>query len=176
MYRAGCMLWDAVKSAFGRYLKAQLLIALTAFALMFPALFIYGQKYAFLIALFLAFLDFLPLLGTSALLTPWGIIEIVRGDIVKGLFLFSLTGSFFFVRRFMEPKIVGSQSELHPLVALLSIAVGIKLSGLWGAILGPIAMMIVVSLIKAHIFDNTVKDIRAAFDDIAGLLRPKGGS
>lgn len=173
IYRHLIMLKDAFKSALGGYLKAQLLLALLAFAVMFPALAIYGQSYAFLIALFLAFLDFLPIVGTTVGLVPWGLIEMASGNIAKGIFLIILAGAFFVLRKIVEPKIVGSQTGLHPLVALMSIFVGLKVSGIWGAVLGPIVVMIAISVIKAHVFEDTIKDIKDVFNDLAGILQRK---
>lgn len=168
------MLKDAFKSALGGYLKAQLLLALLAFAVMFPALAIYGQSYAFLIALFLAFIDFLPIIGTAAILIPWGLLEVAGGDFVKGIFLLILAGAFFIFRKIVEPKIVGSQIGLHPLVALISIYAGMKILGIWGAIFGPIVIMIAINIIKTHVFDNTIKDIKDVYHDLAGILDRKG--
>lgn len=171
MYGHFSMLRDATKSALGGYFKAQLLLALLAFVVMFSALVIYGQAYAFLIALVLAFIDFLPIVGTAVILVPWGVLTIAAGDILKGVFLLILAGAFFLLRRIVEPKIVGSQTGLHPLVALISIYVGMKIFGVWGAILGPIIMMVIISVAKSHIFDNAIKDIKDMFHDISGMLR-----
>jgi sporulation integral membrane protein YtvI len=165
---------DAIKSALGGYFKAQLLLALLAFVVMLLALLIYGQGYAFLLALLLAFIDFLPILGTSALLIPWGLIELAAGDVVKCIFLWGLAGGFFLVRRMVEPHIVGSQTGFHPLAALVSIVIGMRVSGVWGAVFGPIVAMIAFNTIKSGIFDNAVKDFRDACDDIATVLHRDG--
>jgi len=171
MYRYFDILKNASKSALGRYLRAQLLLALLAFVVMFPALQIYGQAYAFLIALFLAFIDFLPIVGTAVVLIPWGILEMAGGNTIKALFLIILAVAFFILRKIVEPKIVGSQTDLHPLIALMSIFVGLKISGIWGAVLGPIAVMIAINIVKTHVFDNAVKDIKDVFNDLADMLQ-----
>jgi len=165
------ILKDAVKSALGGYFKAQFLLALLAFIIMFLALVIYGQEYAILLALFLAVLDFIPIIGTGVFLVPWGILEIIGGDLGKGIFLIILCFAFFVIRRFVEPKIVGRQTGLPPLIALLSIYLGMKLAGIFGAIIGPVAAMIIISIVKSHIFDHTVKDIKDMADDISHLLK-----
>lgn len=159
------------RSAVGGYLKAQLLLSLLAFGVMLIALAVYGQGYAYLIALLLAIIDFLPILGTAVVLVPWGLIEMAGGDFVKGIFLCALSGGFFVLRKLVEPRIVGSQTGLHPLAALMSIFVGMKIIGIWGAVFGPIALMIAVSVVKSHVFDSTVADVREAFGDLAQLLR-----
>jgi len=170
IYEQFSMLKNTLKSALGGYFKAQLLLALLAFVVMFPALAIYGQDYAFLIALFLAFIDFLPIIGTAAILVPWGLFEIAGGGAAKGIFLLILAAAFFVFRKIAEPKIVGSQTGLHPLIALTSIYLGLKLSGIWGAILGPIVTMIAIDITKSHVFDNTIKYIKNVYDDLKGIL------
>lgn len=161
----------AAKSALGGYLRAQLLLALFAFVVMFVALAVYGQQYALLIALILAIIDFLPFIGTAIVLVPWGISNLLSGDVGKGIFLLVLAASFFLARRFAEPKIVGQQTGLSPLLALVSIYLGMKLGGVLGMILGPIVMMVSISVIKSGLFDSTIRDLKAAAGDIGSLLR-----
>lgn len=162
---------NSAKSAFGGYIRAQLLLAFMVFVFVFTALAIYGQDYAFLIALAVAVLDFLPIIGAPAVLVPWGIMCVMQGAIGKGIFIFIITASFFIIRRFAEPKIVGSQTGLPPILALLSIYIGMKLSGIWGMILGPIVFMVIISVVKAGVFDNTVKDIKTIVSDIGNIFK-----
>jgi sporulation integral membrane protein YtvI len=165
------LLKNTTQSALWKYFKAQLLLALLAFTIMFVALVIYGQSYAFLIALLLAFFDFLPLLGTGIILVPWALVAATYGgDIVKAIFLLALSGGFFLIRRLVEPKILGSQTGLHPLVALLSIYIGLVKWGIWGAICAPLVVMVAVRVYNTRIFDHTIRDIRAVLQDVGGLF------
>ena len=160
-------------SILGNYLKAQLMLSLLAFIVMLIALLILGQSYAFLIALFLGFIDLLPIVGTSAILVPWGIIELSTGYGFKGSFLLILAGAFFILRKIVEPKIVGSQTGLHPLAALMSVFFGYKLAGVLGAVFGPIITMALVMIYKARFFGGTIKDIKAAIMDLTSILQSK---
>lgn len=154
------LLRDSIVSVLGGYARAQVVLALLAFVFMFIALVIYGQPHAFFIALFLSFIDLLPLLGAIAALAPWGIVEMLGGDMTKGLFLIGLGISFSVIRKIIEPKILGSQTGLHPLAALISTYVGLQLSGLWGALMGPMVLMLIMSITKSGIFDSTVSDFK----------------
>lgn len=165
------ILKSSVANALGGYLKAQLMLALFATIYMFVALFIYGQQYAFLIALFLGFIDLLPIVGAIAILMPWGVLEFVGGDMNKGIFLIIVGVSFFLIRKVVEPKIMGSQTGLHPLLALLSTYVGLQFSGVWGAVLGPILLMLALSIAKSGIFNSTISDLKAVFNRISMALR-----
>lgn len=154
------LLKNSVIQSLGGFFRSQLLIAGIAFVVMYLALVLYGQAYALLIAFILAIVDLLPLIGTIAVLLPWGLLAMLNGDIQKGIFLIGLGIGFFLLRRILEPKIVGSQTGLHPLVALVSIYVGLQISGVWGAILGPLVVMLVLSVYKTGIWDDVLADIR----------------
>jgi len=165
------MIKNAIQSALGKYLKAQLIMGTICFMLMFPALLLYGQSYAFLIALCIAILDFLPFFGAPALLLPWGTIVMLGGDIQKGVFLFALMAVFFMIRRVFEPKIVGGAAGLHPMVALVGIYVGIRLGGILGALLGPVLLMAAISIVRAGVFGDAIADVKSAGADVARWLR-----
>jgi predicted PurR-regulated permease PerM len=158
-----------------KYFKSQLILASLAFVVMFIALQIYGlffeMKYIFLIALSLMIIDFLPILGTSAILIPWaGYAILMEGDIVKGVFLLALAAGFFVLRRLVEPKILGSQTGLHPIVALMSIYIGLRLAGVWGAILGPVLVIMAIGVYNSRVFDNTIQDLKDLGIDLGGLF------
>ncbi len=163
---------SALKALAG-FVRSQLLLALFAFVCMFIALIAVRQPYALLIALFLAFVDLLPIVGTIAVLIPWGLFELAAGNINKAIYLLCVGVAFFLIRKVVEPKIVGSQTGLHPLAALLSTFIGLQFSGVWGAILGPVVLMMAISIYKTGIFDSTVSDVRSAVNNISSILKSK---
>ena len=55
------------------------------------------------------------------------------------------------VRQFLEPRIVGSNLGVHPLVMLMSIYIGLKVFGVMGLILGPVLVIIIKALQKAEL-------------------------
>ena len=166
-YKGYVTIKDATLSALGGYLRAQLLMALVTFGISLVALLIIRQEFALLIALILGFLDLLPIVGTAVVLVPWAIVSIVAGEVARGIYLMSLSLVAFLIRRIIEPKIVGSQMGLPPLVALASIYIGMQVGGVWGLILGPIVAMMFMSLYKVGLFDGWIRDINA----VLNLLR-----
>ena len=161
LYKGYSTLKNAALSALGGYLRAQLLMAFVTFAISFVALLAIRQEFALLLALLLGFLDFVPVVGTSIVLVPWGIISIVGGSVARGIYLIALSLVAFLLRRVIEPKVVGSQMGLSPLMTLISIYIGMQLGGVLGLILGPIVAMIFINLYKAGLFDGWIKDIKA---------------
>src|SRR5699024_5428320 len=107
-----------------------------------------GRPYALVIALGLVIVDLIPLIGTIAILVPWGIIEMIVVDLNSGILLVVLGVLFFVIRRLIEPKIMGKQTGLHPLLALIGIYVGIQYSGLFGALIGPLVMVVLIGVIR----------------------------
>jgi sporulation integral membrane protein YtvI len=171
VYKRFVILKNSAKAAFAGYVKAQILLSSIAFVVMFFALTIYRQDYAFLIALILALIDFLPFLGSSVVLVPWAIVCVLSGDAVKAVFLLSLCFVFFLIRRLAEPKIMSSQTGLSPFLALLSTFVGLKMAGVAGIILAPVITVVLISVIKSGIFDNAKKDFQEFFTLISKALQ-----
>lgn len=153
------------------YIKTQLFIAVFAFVFMFIAFTFLGRPYALVIALGLAIVDLIPLIGTIAILVPWGIIEMIVVDINSGILLVILGVLFFVIRRLIEPKIMGKQTGLHPLLALIGIYVGIQYSGLFGALLGPLVMVVLIGVIRSGILDNTFADLSELYHKTSELLK-----
>lgn len=164
------LLKNSTLFAVGGYIKTQFILAFIAFVFMFIAFILYGQEYALTLALILAIVDLIPLLGTIAVLLPWGIFEWIIGDPSKGIFLVILGIGFFLFRRVTEPKIMGTQTGLHPLLALIGIYVGIEVSGLWGALLGPLVMVILISVFRSGILKNTFSDLKELYYKISMTL------
>lgn len=166
---------SSISDALGGYIRSQFILAFIAFVFMFICLGIYGQRYAFIIALLLAFIDLLPIVGTIAVLLPWGLVEWISGDIQQGMFLIVIGLVFFLLRRILEPRVMGSQTGLHPVLALISTYVGLKFSGIWGAILGPLVLMLVMSILKSGLLSGTGKDIKELFRRVATVLSLQAG-
>ena len=152
---------DVTLSALGSYLRSQFLMAVVAFLFCLVALLIMRQEFAVLLALLLGFFDLLPIVGTSIVLVPWAIVNFLAGDIGRGIYLLAMSLVAFLIRRMIEPKVVGSQMGLSPLMALASIYIGMQLGGVVGLILGPIVAMILVSLYKVGLFNGWIADINA---------------
>lgn len=167
------LLRNTIVLGIGGYVKTQFLLAFTAFIVMFIAFSLYGVDYALTIAFVLAIVDVIPLLGTIAVLFPWGIYELIFGVTNFGVFLVLLGIGFFIFRRLVEPKIMGTQTGLHPIFALIGIYVGIQFSGLWGALLGPLVMVIFIGIIESGILDNTFADISEVYHKISAILNKK---
>ncbi len=99
-------------------------------------------------ALLIAFFDILPVVGTSLVLVPWTIISFLQGNIARGIGLAIITVVVWVVRNILEPKIVGDQVGLHPLLTLMAMYVGARLFGGIGLLGLPVTLAILNALQK----------------------------
>ncbi len=101
---------------------------------------IFGLKHPFLIAFCIAVFDILPVVGTGGIMIPWGLIALLQGNFSLGLGLLLLYVVITVIRNIVEPKIVGGQLGLHPVVTLASMFAGVQLFGVVGLFGFPIGL------------------------------------
>ena len=161
--------------AFGGYLKAELLLSVGVFFILLAGFFITRQPYGLLLALVLAIMDFIPIIGAGTVMVPWAVIALITQDYPTAIEMMSIWGVIALFRRVMEPKFVGDQTGLSPILSLVSIYVGMKLAGVLGMILGPIVLLVLLNLAGMGMFRSLRRDLTAAAEDIAAILshRPR---
>ena len=93
---------------------------------------LFGIESAVLKAAVIALLDIMPILGIGGIMIPWGIISLVLGYTKLGLELLLIYVIVTVVRNYVEPKIVGTQLGLHPIITLIAMFIGLRLFGFWG--------------------------------------------
>lgn len=93
---------------------------------------VFGIEKPVLKAAVIALLDILPILGTGGIMIPWAVTSLVLGYTGLGIQLFIIYGIVTVVRNYVEPKIVGAQLGLHPIITLVAMFVGLRLFGIWG--------------------------------------------
>ena len=132
-----------------KYLRAYFVLMIITFAELCVGLALCGASNPIGIAAITAICDALPVLGTGIVLIPWTLLAFAQGNLsfaVSILIVYVVIGC---VRNFLEPKILGKQLGLHPLATLLAIYIGMKTMGILGMILFPVALQIVMSLIRS---------------------------
>ena len=156
--------------AFGGYLKAEILLSVGVFFILLAGFMLTGQPYSLLLALGLAVLDFIPIVGSGTVMVPWAVVALVVGDYAAAAQIMAIWGIVALFRRVMEPKFVGDQTGLSPILSLVSIYVGMKVAGVLGMILGPIVLLVVLNLAGMGMFRGLHADLSAAARDIAAIL------
>ena len=156
--------------AFGGYLKAEFFLSVGVFFILLAGFTVIRQPYGLLLALALAVLDFIPIVGAGTVMVPWAFIALFVGDFTSAVELMVIWGIIALFRRAMEPKFVGDQTGLSPILSLVSIYVGMKLGGVVGMILGPILLLVLLNLAGMGMFHGLRLDLIAAVRDIAAIL------
>ncbi len=139
---------DHLGKTIAKYLRAYLIIFVLTFTELSIGLSVLRIENAIGIAIIIAVADIFPVLGTGGILIPWSLISLLNSNYSVAIGLIVLYMIIMVVRNFAEPKIVGDQLGLHPLITLISIYLGYIWMGVGGMILLPITMTILIGLHK----------------------------
>lgn len=157
--RGGSILKDLRNAIFG-FIKAQLTLISITFVIVLCGLLILRVEYALTIALLIGLVDLLPYLGTGLIFIPWIVYLFLTGQYKLTIGLSILYGVVLVQRQLMEPKILGTNVGLDPLLTLFSLYVGFILFGLAGIIIGPVSMVVLGALHRAGVFKDLWAFIR----------------
>ena len=136
------MIRNSLVKSVGGYLKAQLKIEVWMYFLLLAGLGILRVNYFALIALGIAFLDFLPFLGTGTVLIPWAVIRILTAEYKTAIGLLVIWGVGQLARQLIQPKIVGDSIGVPPLPTLFLLFIGYKAGGVVGMIIAvPVGLL-----------------------------------
>jgi len=113
-------------------IRSYVLIMLLTFTELSILFSLFGIEHPFLKAGVIALLDIMPILGTGGIMIPWAITSLVLGYTGLGIQLFIIYAIVTVVRNYVEPKIVGTQLGLHPIITLVAMFIGLRLFGFWG--------------------------------------------
>ena len=135
-----------LRTALAQWLRAQLILIGTTFALLFLGFLLLRQPFALLLALGMALLDALPVLGIGLALLPWSLLCLLTGRILRAIALLALWGLITVIRGLLEPKVMAAQAGLPPLAALLAMYAGFAAFGVPGMVLLPLALLVLAQL------------------------------
>lgn len=127
-------------------LKSYLMIMGITFVEVTVGFLILGVKNAPLVAALVAVIDILPILGTGTVVIPWAVLSLIRKDFFMAAGLIILYIVVLVIRQIIEPKIVGTQLVLHPVVTLAGMVVGLSFGGILGMFAVPIAFSCIINL------------------------------
>lgn len=153
-----------VKSECGRYIggycKAQGILMVIVFMIVAFGMAVLRADYVLLVSVLTAFLDALPFFGSGITLWPLAAIYFISGNMKMGVGMIVIYVVIILVRRFVEPKLVSDKIGLHPIFTLVSMYVGYKLWSVIGMIIGPIVLMLLISLYRAGVFNGIIKNVK----------------
>ncbi len=148
----------------GGYLKAEASLILVSFIISLIGLYIlqiigFNIPYPLLMALFIGFVDALPILGSGSVMIPWAIICAINGDLNLGIAIIVLLIIMSVTRQLLEPKLVSKNIGVHPIFTLIAMYTGFKIIGIMGLLIGPIVLIIFKNIFASLIEQGVFKTI-----------------
>lgn len=161
--KIGAHLKDLIKTL-GGYLKAEVTLIFVSFIISLVGLYFlkiinFKVEYPLLMALFIGFVDALPILGSGTVMIPWAIVCGLNGDLKLGIAIIVLLIIMSVVRQFLEPKLVSKNIGVHPIFTLIAMYTGFKVIGIIGLLIGPIVLIIVKNIFASLIDRGVFKTI-----------------
>lgn len=153
-----------IMSSLGSYIKAEITLSVITFFIVLTGLNIFyligmEVEYPILMALFIGFVDVLPILGAGTIMVPWSIILSINGNYslalsIIGLYIFTVV-----VKQIIEPKLVSKHICIHPIFTLISMYTGFKIIGLIGLIVGPIILIVLKNIFAENLDKGILNSI-----------------
>lgn len=134
------------------FVKGRLLLLIIATLIAGVGLFLIGTRYWLLMALVIGVVDNIPVIGPGIIFTPWVAVNVIAGDVDRGVYLTILYFIIFSVHQLVEPKIMGDSVGIHPLIMLLAMYAGIVFFGVMGIIVGPIVAILIRATTASGLF------------------------
>lgn len=101
--------------------------------------------------LIMILLSIIPMIGSTIVWLPAGIILLLVGDVWQGIFILSVgVGVISVIDNILRPKLVGKDTQMHPLLIFFATLGGIAFFGLPGFIIGPIIVSLFMALSEIY--------------------------
>ncbi len=159
-------IYNNFTKAVGGYFKAQFKIMLILCVIMFVGFEILSVSYSILLAIGIAFLDFLPVFGTGAVLWPWALLDMLAGNYFRAIGLVVIYLICQITKQVLQPKMVGDSIGISPLATLFFLYVGYRLYGIVGMIIGVPVGMVIINLYRVGMFDRLIKGFKIIIHDL----------
>lgn len=128
------------------WLLAQLKLTGITFLILTTGFFLLRIRHGPLWAALISLVDALPILGTGTVLVPWSLVCFLQGDHIQAVGLLGTYAAAALLRSILEPKLIGKQLGLDPLVTLTAMYAGYQLWGILGMLASPLLAVTVTQL------------------------------
>ena len=138
---------DILRSIYGQ-LKSQLVISLLIMCFLVLLFWLFRVPYGLVAGLGIGLMDALPVLGAGLFLVPWSLLSFIGGNTSTGILMAAAYLGTVIIRQVLEPRIVGRNLGLYPLVTMMAMYAGFRLFGVLGLIGGPVMMGVLRAVLK----------------------------
>lgn len=132
------------------YVRSQFIIMSAVAFVCAVGLLIIGNNYYIVLGVIIGILDALPLIGVGAVMVPWSIVYIAMGKFYKAAVLVIVFLLCYFIREYLEPRLMGKHMGITPIASLVSIYVGYGLFGFLGMIVGPLVYVLIREIVGRY--------------------------
>lgn len=139
-----------LRRGIGGWVGAQFRLAGVTLGILMAGLLFLRIPHGILWAFAISLVDAFPVLGTGTVLLPWALILWLQGDSARAVGVLGIYAIISVTRSVLEPKLVGRQLGLDPLITLFALYAGFKLWGLAGMILSPMLAVTVVQILPEN--------------------------
>ena len=146
--RYGFVRKNLLTALFGQ-VKSQLTVSLIVTAALTLAFVIYGIPYGLAAGVLIGVADALPVIGAGLFLIPWSLLSFIGGSTGMGVFMACAYVGVIVIRQIAEPRIVGRQLGLYPLLTMMAMYAGYRLTGFLGLLLGPVLLQVMKAVLEA---------------------------
>lgn len=141
-----------VGRAMAGLLRAQLVLIAVTSVICVIGLTLMHIRYALILGIAIGFTGWVPILGSGVITLPWAIGAFALGHFVIAMKVVLLQAIASLIRHSIEPKILASNMGLGTFATLFGMYVGLTSIGFLGLLVGPIALIAIRSLLRAHMF------------------------
>jgi predicted PurR-regulated permease PerM len=101
---------------------------------------------------------FIPMIGGGLIWLPLGIIQIINGEVVKGV-VFLIVSSLFIsmLDNVLRPMFLQDRIKLHPLIIFFAILGGLSSFGFNGLILGPMIVILFLTVLDMFLTEHKIE-------------------
>ncbi len=149
------------------FLRGQLILGIVVGAMTYLALILVGMPGALILAIIAGLLEVVPNLGPVIATIPAVIVALIQGsDVMRDLginnlgFALITVGIYFLIQQLenniLVPRIIGDSVNLHPIIVICAVAVGLTTAGILGALLAPpvaASFRVIGSYVHAKLLD-----------------------
>ena len=132
------------------YVRSQFIIMSAVAFVCAVGLLIIGNNYYIVLGIIIGILDALPLIGVGVVMVTWSIIYIAMGKFYKAAVLVIVFVLCYFIREYLEPRLMGKHMGITPIASLVSIYVGYGLFGFLGMIVGPLVYVLIREIVGRY--------------------------
>jgi len=117
--------------------------------LLAAAFFIFGFEHIFFWFVAGTIMAFVPIIGIQVIWIPAGLYKIITGDPVSGIGIL-IWGAFlsYIFDGYVRQKVQRDVGELHPLISLIGMIIGVMYFGITGIIIGPLVLAVFVLMTR----------------------------